>query len=84
MTRVLVLALLLTGCAGYDPPLAGDHGAHPYQTALSRCRQDAQKKADKIANATPQSAIHAIFASDEPYRQDVLACMVAKGFKPAG
>ena len=75
-------AVLLAGCAAYDPPLAGDHAVPRYQTDLQRCRKDAQARADRKANATPGSAFNAIFTSDEPVRQDIRTCMQARGYKP--
>jgi hypothetical protein len=77
--------VLLAGCASpYDPPLAGDHAAVRYQTDLQRCNKQAQTAADRVANATPTSAVSAVFASDQPRRAAVQACMVSRGYRTAG
>ena len=76
---VLVALLLLGGCAAYDPPMAGDHTAMRYQADLQRCRKQASADAARVANATPQSAIRALFTSNEPQREQVRTCMVARG-----
>ncbi len=77
----LAFVLLLAGCAAkYDPPLAGDHAAARYQGDLAKCQKQATTKATKTANATPQSSVRAVFASDEPMRQDVTSCMQGRGY----
>ncbi len=76
----VALALLLAACASYDPPFAGDHGAARYRTDLQRCQKQASAKATRAANATPQSSIRALFASDAPERQDMVACMQSRGY----
>ena len=77
---VLAAALLLAGCSGYDPPMAGAHDTVRYQTDLRRCRKEADAKATRLANRTPETAAVALFSSDEPERQDVLACMKTHGY----
>ncbi len=76
----LSAGLLLTGCAAYDPPVVTDHASPKYQAALARCQKQAATAASKISGATPQSAIKALFSSDEPERQDVRTCMKGKGY----
>ena len=78
----LALPLLLAGCAGYDPPMAGDHAAPRYQADLLKCRKQADVKARQVSGASPQSAIRAVFASDAPEHRDVAACMQSRGYKP--
>ena len=78
--HALWATLLLTGCAGYDPPVAADHASLRYGTELTRCQKQAAAGASKLAGATPQTAIRALFASNEPERQDVRACMNGKGY----
>ncbi len=80
---VAVALLCLAGCAAYDPPMAGDHATFRYQTDLERCRKQADATAARAANATPTSAIRAVFASDEPKRQQIRSCMQSRGYKPA-
>jgi hypothetical protein len=71
----------LAGCASsYDPPMQGDHTATRYQTDLQRCQKQATATATRAANATPQSALRAIFASDEPERADMRSCMESRGY----
>lgn len=82
MPLVLLLVLLVAGCAGYDPPMAGDHTTVRYQTDLRRCRKQADSKATRAANATPQSSIRAVFESDDPERHDVVVCMQSRGYIP--
>jgi hypothetical protein len=72
---------LLAGCASYDPPMTGDHSTVKYQTDLQRCRKEASGIATRAANATPQSAIKALFASDDPERKTVQTCMQSRGYK---
>ena len=83
--QCLAAALLcLAGCASsYDPPLAGDHSAVRYQLDLQRCQKQAGIAASRAANATPQSAVRAVFASDEPERQQIRSCMQSRGYHPA-
>ena len=82
--RCFVAAVLcLAGCAAYDPPMAGDHTTFRYQTDLQRCRKQAEAAAARTANATPTSSIHAIFASNEPERQQIRSCMQSRGYQPA-
>ena len=76
----MALCAVLAGCSAYDPPLAGDHDTVRYQTDIRRCRKNADATATRKANATPQSAAMAVFASGEPERQDVIACMKARGY----
>ena len=76
----IALLALLAGCAGFDPPMAGDHGTVRYHNDLERCRKQADAKATRVANATPQSQVRAWFASDDPERQEVTDCMKARGY----
>ena len=80
MIRSFAIALLLAGCAAYDPPLAGDHAAPRYQADLKRCHKDVDSALTRKANATPTSAFAAAFASDKPEHDQVLACMAARGY----
>ncbi len=80
MIRPIALALLLAGCAAYDPPLAGDHAAAGYRSDLKRCRKDVDAEVSRKANASPSSAVAAMFASDKPEHDQVLACMEARGY----
>ncbi len=74
-------ASLLAGCGGaYDPPLAGAHDTVRYQTDIRRCRKQADATATRRQNATPQSAVAAIFESGEAERQDVVTCMKGRGY----
>ena len=85
MRRPLVTAalLLLSACAAYDPPVTGDHTAFRYQTDLQRCRKQADAAAARTANATPSSAVRAVFTSDEPERQQIRSCMQSRGYQLA-
>ncbi len=77
--------MLLAGCASsYDPPMQGDHKAIRYQTDLQRCQKQASAIASRTANATPQSAVRAIFASDEPERANLRSCMESRGYHLQG
>lgn len=84
MIRRCLLLLLLAGCAAYDPPMVGDHTTLRYRQDLDRCRKQASAAATRAANATPQSAIRAVFASDQPARQQMIECMQSRGYRPAG
>ena len=77
---LLLLAILPAACANYDPPMAGDHTAPRYQADAARCRKQASAAAARTANATPQSALRAAFASDEPQREAVRSCMQSRGY----
>ena len=77
---LLGLALLLTGCVAYDPPLAGDHAAPRYRADLLRCHKDVDSALTRKANASPTSAFAAAFASDKPEHDQMLACMAARGY----
>ncbi len=79
LTAVILLGL--AGCASsYDPPVAGDHAALRYQTDLQRCQKQASAAATRIANATPQSAVRALFTSDAPERKQIQDCMQSRGY----
>lgn len=79
--RYAALALLLlAGCASYDPPMAGDHTTQRYQADLQRCQKQTSASAARVANASPQSAIRAMFASDEPQREQVRTCLQSRGY----
>ena len=80
MRVCLVLSLLLAGCASFDPPVGGNHTAAKYQADLAKCHAQAEKRASQIANATPSSAVKALFASDQPEHDDETSCMVARGY----
>ena len=81
MPRLIVtLALFLAGCAAYDPPVVGDRSNVKYQTDIERCRKQAATAASRKANATPQSAIMAMFDSGDQRRKDVVTCMQARGY----
>ncbi len=73
------IGLLLAGCA-YDPPMRTDHAAPQYRDALARCHKDIDTAASRKANATPSSAIAALFASDEPQRRGIQACLEKRGY----
>ena len=77
---VLMAGVLLAGCA-YDPPVQADHAAPKYEADLAKCRKQAALAAGRIANATPQSSIRSLFASDEPERQDIRECMRGRGYR---
>ena len=80
MSRLcLALVILVAGCASYDPPVDGDRGSAKYKADLTRCQTDASKAASRKANATPQTAFMAVFDSGKQERQDVTACMLARG-----
>ncbi len=85
MLRLVAAAALLclSACASYDPPMAGDHAAFRYQTDLDRCRKQADTAALRSANATPTSAIRALFSSSEPQRQQIRSCMQSRGYQLA-
>ena len=72
--------LLLAGCAAYQPPVGGDHQSAKYQTDLAKCHTQAAKRASQVANATPSSAMLALFASDKPEHDDETACMIGRGY----
>ena len=76
----VLLGLLLAGCAGFDPPVGGDHHSVKYQADLQRCHTQAEKQASQIANATPSSAVRALFTSDQPEHDSETTCMVARGY----
>ena len=82
LRRSLCAVLLLAGCASYDPPVAADRGSARYQADLARCHRQAEKRADQVANASPSSAVKALFTSDAPEHQDETRCMVSRGYKP--
>ena len=83
MQRLLIaFVVLLAGCAAYDPPVVGDRDAPKFQADLVRCRKQASTAASKKANATPQSAIAAVFASGDQQRKDLVACMQSRGYPP--
>ena len=85
ISRFAIAALLvLSGCAAYDPPMAGDHTTQRYQLDLQRCHKQVDTAAARAANATPQSAIRSAFASEEPGRAQMRSCMQARGYTPAG
>ena len=75
-----MIMLALAGCAAsYDPPVAGDRANPKFQADLVRCRTDASKAASRRANATPQSALKAVFDSGNQEHKDLTACMEARG-----
>ncbi len=76
----MLLCLLLAGCAGFDPPVGGNHQSAKYQADLGKCHAQAEKRASQIANATPSSAVRALFTSDQPEHEDETTCMVARGY----
>ena len=80
MRICFLLGLLLAGCASFDPPVGGDHKSAKYQADFAKCHAQAEKHASQIANATPSSAINALFASDKPEHEDEANCMVGRGY----
>ena len=80
MRACWLVGLLLAGCASFDPPVGGDHTSAKYRSDLAKCHAQAEKRASQIANATPSSAVNALFASDKPEHDDESNCMVARGF----
>lgn len=78
--RVVAVCLLVAGCARYDPPVAGDHSSPKYAADLVKCRKQAALLASKKANATPQSAVMAVFDSGDAERTNVLTCMQGRGY----
>jgi hypothetical protein len=83
MHRSLVLLLiLLAGCAAYDPPVTGDRASTKFQADLVRCRKQASTAASRRANATPQSAAMAVFDAGDRQRQDLTTCMQGRGYAP--
>ena len=82
--RAAAVALFcLAACASYDPPVTGDHTTFRYQTDLQRCRKQADAVAARAANATPTSAVSALFASGDPTREQILGCMKSRGYQLA-
>ncbi len=76
----IALVILLAGCAAhYDPPVVGDRDNPKFQADLVRCRKQASTAASKKANATPQSAVAAVFDSGDQERKDLVACMQSRG-----
>ncbi len=73
-------AVLLAGCAAFQPPVGGDHASAKYQADLVKCRTQAAKHATQIANATPTSAVKAMFTSDRAEHDEATACMVGRGY----
>ena len=81
MSKLFILAApLLASCASYDPPVAADHHSVKYQADLAKCHAQAAKRANQQANATPSSAIRALFASDRPEHDDETTCMIGRGY----
>ena len=85
MYRLCLAALLaLSGCASpYDPPVQGDRASAKYQADIARCRKQADLVATRKANATPQSAIMAVFKSADAEHHDVTLCMQQHGYVPS-
>ncbi len=78
------ITVTLAGCGGgYDPPMTGDHARPSYQIALARCQKQAQANYDRLANATPKTAIVSMFQSGDAKRADIEACMKGRGYTPA-
>ncbi len=76
--------LVLAGCASYDPPMQGDHSTARYKLDLQKCQKEASATATRAANASPQSALLAVFQSREPERADIRTCMVSRGYHMPG
>ena len=79
----LIAALLLAGCAAYDPPITADHTAVRYQSDLRKCRAQAHVLAVQIAGQTPWTEIKSLFASSAPEHADVRKCMTGHGYRLA-
>jgi hypothetical protein len=78
---LFALLILLAGCASaYDPPVTGDRSSTKFQADLVRCRKQASTAASRRANATPQSAVKAMFDSGDQERQDLTTCMQGRGY----
>ena len=79
---IVATLLLLAGCA-YQPPLAGDHTLVKYKGDLKRCRDQAHVAVVQAAGKTPWTELQSIFWSRKPEHEDVLKCMLGKGYQQA-
>ncbi|HEY7580606.1 MAG TPA: hypothetical protein VH855_23700 [Acetobacteraceae bacterium] len=79
----LVVSLVLTalnGCAGYDPPVQGDHTSEKYKTDLEACRTTSRETVRRKNAATPQSWIISPITGPPEVRAAIRACMTRKGY----
>jgi hypothetical protein len=75
----LVLAAL-NGCAGYDPPVQGDHTSEKYKTDLEVCRTTSRETVRRKNAATPQSWIVSPITGPPEVRAAIRTCMTGKGY----
>lgn len=79
----VVFSVLLTGlacCAGYDPPVQGDHSSEKYKTDLDACRTASREAVRRKNAATPQSWIISPITGPPEVRAAIRSCMVGKGY----
>ncbi len=86
-TASVLLAVCVSACGVYDPPVQADHQSTQYVADLEKCRTDSRESVRRKNAGTPGTWILSPFTGPPAVRAAIRSCMTGKGYaleKPNG
>lgn len=74
------VALALSGCSTYDPPVQGGQASAHYKSDLAQCRTSSREAVRLKNAATLESWVISPITGPPAVRADIRKCMAAKGY----